>query len=153
MSVWGIYCHLERHEPVVVAVAAEGSYDDPTGSEVFRHRTTEQEDWPTKLMSLRGALGTKLGHARPTSIVIRSMDWPPVRPRETVIRPRLLVEGMLLELCRNHTTSVVALHGKAIAGLTGIPKDALEARARELFGRDLGEAGAAALAALYRQRR
>jgi hypothetical protein len=153
MTVWGIYCHLDGGEPVVVAVEATGTYENPSGREVFRHRTTEREDWPTKLWSLRAALSAKLGHDRPSAVVIRSMDWPPVRPRETVIRPRLQVEGMLIELCRNHTAAVASLSGRAIADLTGVPKATFETRARSVFGRDLGEAGAAALAALYRASR
>lgn len=63
---------------------------------------------------------------------------------------QLEVEGMLVELCRNHTSAVASLSGRAIAELTGVPKATFETRARSLFGRGLGEAGAAALAALYR---
>lgn len=153
MAVWGISCHLDDFEPVVVAVEADGTtLADATGAEVFRHRTTEAEDVPTKLWSLRAAVGTKLGHSRPAVVVIRQTDFPPppTRPRDTVIRPRLQVEGMLAEVSRWHGTNVAVLSARAIADLCGVSREVLEARSIELFGKEALEAGTAALAALVR---
>ncbi len=152
MVVWGIACHLEAGEPVVVAVEADGEGGAVVLREVFRHRTTESEDVPTKLWSLRSAIGTKLGHARPAAVVVRQMEWPspPVRPRDSVIRSRLQVEGLMAEVARSHTSQVAVLSERAIIELCGQARDAILARVADQLDHDRVDAGVAALGALAR---
>jgi hypothetical protein len=151
MVVWGIACHLEAHEPVVVAVEAEGDLEHASLREVFRHRTTESEDVPTKLWSLRAALGTKLGHARPAVVVVRQMQWPPppARVKDTVVRSRLQVEGVIAEVARSHTGEVAVLPERAIVEMHDASSDAAARVGKEL-ARDAVDAGLAALAAAAR---
>jgi hypothetical protein len=152
MAVWGIACHLDAHEPVVVAVEAEGDLVEPRLREVFRHRTAESDEAPTKLWSLRAALGTKLAHARPAVIVVRQMQWPtpPARPNDTVVRSRLQMEGVIAELARNYTADIALLGERTIVEMSGSAADVLAAKIGEQLGRDALDAGLAAIAAMAR---
>lgn len=147
MTAWGIACHIEGGEAVVVAVEIDGPRDGPNGSQVFAHRTNPKDDWPQKLNLLAADLDTQLRRVRPDALVVRSLDWTPSR-REAPTRQRYQVEGAMLAVARRYIELVRGQSGREIGQTCGSTKQAVEDEAEETFGASLRQAGAAAISAL-----
>lgn len=146
MAVWGISCHLEHAEPVVVAISATGPRGALRGEEVFRHRANPKVSWGEKLRELASHLEATLERAKPDAVVVRSMDWTRFR-KESTARPRYQVEGVLLEVATRLGVPTQALSGQDIGRLLKTTKALAEAEAKGAFGGD-EDAGSAAIAAL-----
>src|SRR5436305_821488 len=119
MSVWGISGHLEAGEPVVVGIWANGPRGSLKGQEVFRHRSSPNDEWSQKLRALTADLETALKRDPPDAFVIRSLDWSPATRREEVARRRYQIDGALLAAARRHVEIVDALSGRELGALCG----------------------------------
>src|SRR6266508_4160377 len=148
MSVWGIFAHIESGEPVVVGVRVNGPRGSLTGKEVFRHRSSPNDDWSQKLRALTAHLETALKQDTPDALVVRSLDYSPATRREEVARRRYQVEGAILAAARRHVEIVDSRSGRELGALCGSKKAAVLAEAAAAFGDELQDAGAAAIGAL-----
>jgi hypothetical protein len=147
MTVWGVYCRQEDERPVVMVVSAEEA-GEPRLAEVLNFPASEHDDRASQLHAIARAFATKVKDTRPTAIVVRSLDKMVGRQRkDTVTRLHYQVEGVLLEVSKRNVETVVALNGKEIGQCLGRTKAEVEADAAAILGKDLKEAGAAALAA------
>lgn len=147
MAVWGIAPRIEQGRPIVTALELSGSVEAPEVVRALTHRC-EPGDPARALFLLSTYLETELRKAPPRVVVVRAMDWTPNR-RETTVRPRLHVEGVILAAVRREVETVQALSGKVIGDLLQLGKAGAEARAKVLLpGQDLNAAlaGLAALA-------
>jgi hypothetical protein len=148
MSVWGISAHIESGEPVVVGIRVSGPRGSLKGKEIFRHRSSANDDWSQKLRALTADLETALRQDRPDALVVRSLDWSPATRREQVARKRYQVDGAILAVARRQVDIVESLSGKELGTVCGSNKKAVMAEASSAFGEDLANAGAAAIGAL-----
>lgn len=147
MPVWGVHCRQEDERPVITVVAVEAT-GEPRLTEVFSYPTDEHDERPDQLHAIARAFATKVKDAKPQVVVVRSLDKMVGRQRkDSVTRLHYQVEGVLLEVARRHVERVSALTGKEIGGVVGRPKAEVEGEAADHVGRDLKEAGGAALAA------
>lgn len=146
MKTWGIACHIDKDQPVVIAIEATGPRAALQGREVFRHRGNPNEAWAEKLRFLTADLEAAIDRERPDAVVVRSMDWTRMR-RENLTRARYQLEGAVLAAAARHVAQVEALSGDAIGRRLAATKAAIEAEAARAFGGDAA-AGAAAIAGL-----
>jgi hypothetical protein len=145
--VWGVSSRIADGRPVVVGVEVSGSRIAPAGRAVFDHRG-DPGDMARALLLLAQHLEQELAKSPPRVVVVRAMDWFLAR-RESVARPRLQVEGVLLEASRRSVPTVVALSGKDIGRVCGLEKAQIKAEAARLLpglDEDAAMAGLAALA-------
>lgn len=131
----------------MLGVEVEGPRNSMLGREVLRHRSDPNQEWAKKLRSLVADLDTALRGSSPDALVVRSMDWAGAR-RESTARIRYQVEGAILAVASRYVDVVQSRSGREIGDICGSSKQAVDSEASAVFGDQLKEAGAAAIAAL-----
>lgn len=151
MTVWGVAPRIEDHRPIVVGLELAGTAAAPKAGRTFLHRCDPDE--PVRgLMLLATYLETEVRKGPPTVVIVRAMDWFQVR-KESVARPRLHVEGVILAVARRDVPKVEAMTGKAIGALLELTKADAETWVQQLLpGHDTGAAMAGMAALVLSER-
>ncbi|MFI5810271.1 hypothetical protein ACIA7S_04730 [Streptomyces sp. NPDC051643] len=133
--------------PVVTCVALEGWQGEPRMLEVCELRTAALEVID-QVEDLGRKLSSKLSALNPDAVVICIADVSPSGNRMAAPRHRLMVEGALGYVSRDHKVQqVVYRNGKEVGEALGLSKADALARGKALDSKRSG-AAAAALTAL-----
>jgi hypothetical protein len=134
-------------KPTLSCVVLEGSRETPKYTTGYELKTSASEII-TQIEDLCRKLSNELSGLNPDSVVIRVADTPPAASRKNGPRHRLMIEGALAYVCREHKVAQVAYRrGKECGEALGVSKSVAM-----LLGQDVdpkfSEAAAAALSGL-----
>jgi hypothetical protein len=146
VTVWGVGPRIQDGRPVVTALELRGTMKSPEPGRALIHKA-ESGDTARALLLLATFLEAELQKTQPRVVVVRAMDWAPNR-KESVVRPRLQVEGVVIATARRVVENVTVLSGKAIGELLGLSKADAELRAKQVLPNQDPGAALAGLAAL-----
>ncbi|WP_176735293.1 MULTISPECIES: hypothetical protein [unclassified Streptomyces] len=133
--------------PVVTCVVLRGSQGEPQIQEACELRTAALEVID-QVEDLGRMLSSKLSALNPNAVVICVADVSPAGNRKAAPRHRLMIEGALGYVCRDHKIQqVVYRNGKEVGEALGLSKAEALARGKALDSRR-SAAAAAALTAL-----
>jgi len=149
VTVWGISCNVEGGELVVIVVAARKKDGAIEHQVVLKHITDPGEDAAKKLMSVGADVETALRNEHVDVAIVRSRDRSPV-PRGVTNEDetRYHAQGVVLGVVRRKVDRVEVRNGKEIGSACHSDKPTIEAETVNVFGKELKDAGMAALAAL-----
>lgn len=151
MNGLGVLCTIKDGRPIVCAVLLQGeqvSASVPTLIDRFDHITDPRDDFGLQLLSLGGALESRLKDMVVDAAVVRSMDWLQSGRRGDWMQKRYCTEGVLLSIIRSFVQRTAWLNGAAVGKTCGTTKAKIEEQAMSISSACPKEAIAAALAAL-----
>jgi hypothetical protein len=147
MVVLGLSTRLTSGKPVISCIVLEGSRDSPRKTQGYELKTSATEI-VFQIEDLCGKLSSQLSGLRPDAVVIRVADMAPSASRTNGPRYRLMIEGALAFVCRDHKVAeVVYRNGKECGEALDVNKSSAMSLG-EAVDSKRAEAAAAALSAL-----
>ncbi|WP_159038154.1 hypothetical protein [Streptomyces sp. WM6386] len=129
--------------PVVVCAVLEGQQDQAQLVEACELRTAASEPID-QVEDLGRKLSSKLSALKPDAVVICTADVSPTGNRKAAPRHRLMIEGALGYICRDHKIQKVSYrNGKEVGEVLGLPKADALARGKKLDPKRAAAAAAA----------